>query len=85
VLAPDGGVRKLPEKIKNLTQTDGAERPVAHHSAPKELYTLTEILSIYIERSMAEWGMLHDGELPPWQYENWRDFLAIQSRNMDIP
>lgn len=71
VSVPEGGVRKLPQsqKKKDLTQIDSVDRSAAHHSAPKELYTLTEILPVYLERSMAEWGMVHDGDLPPWQYE----------------
>ncbi|KIW96908.1 uncharacterized protein Z519_02299 [Cladophialophora bantiana CBS 173.52] len=71
VLAPEGGVRQFSQhsKTKGLTKIMETTNSAAHHSAPKELYTLSEILPIYIERSIAEWGMLHEGEKPPWQYE----------------
>ncbi|KIW71366.1 hypothetical protein PV04_03546 [Phialophora macrospora] len=71
VLAPEGGVRQWTrtssDNAAKLTSYSSAR---VHHSAPKELYTLTEIIPIYIERSIAEWGMLHEGETPPWQYES---------------
>ncbi|KIW26973.1 uncharacterized protein PV07_06756 [Cladophialophora immunda] len=72
VLAPEGGVRQFPrpQKAKGSTENMRITDSAAHHSAPKELYTLTEILPIYIERSTAEWGMLHEGVTPPWQFEN---------------
>ncbi|OAP56893.1 hypothetical protein AYL99_09005 [Fonsecaea erecta] len=71
VLAPEGGVRQFsrPQKANGSAPNTETTNSAAHHSAPKELYTLTEILPIYIERSTAEWGMLHEGETPPWQYE----------------
>ncbi|EXJ79794.1 hypothetical protein A1O3_08079 [Capronia epimyces CBS 606.96] len=70
VLAPEGGVRALPKSHTNRdsTGTGNLRSTVMHHSAPKELYSLTEIIPIYIERSIAEWGMIHDEETPPWQY-----------------
>lgn len=72
VLAPEGGVRQLPkpQKKKKTDELSRDQGSASHHSAPKELYTLTEIIPTYIERSIAEWGMIHDGDLPPWQYEN---------------
>lgn len=73
VLAPDGGVRNLPRSRTNrdATGTGNLRSTVTHHSAPKELYSLTEIIPAYIERSMAEWEMVHDpGVPPPWHYEN---------------
>ncbi|KIX10200.1 uncharacterized protein Z518_01281 [Rhinocladiella mackenziei CBS 650.93] len=72
VVAPEGGVRKLPKSHKNRdsTGTGNVHSSATHHSAPKELYSLTEILPIFIERSIAEWGMIHDEDIPPWQYEN---------------
>ena len=71
VLVPEGGVRQWTESAKDrATKTISyASNTGVHHSAPKELYTLTEIIPIYIERSTAEWGMLHSGDTPPWQYE----------------
>ena len=70
VLAPEGGVRKW-TKTSSSEATKTSDSPAKiHHSAPKELYTLTEIIPTYIERSVAEWEMLHPGAIPPWQYEN---------------
>ncbi|KAJ9612089.1 hypothetical protein H2200_003684 [Cladophialophora chaetospira] len=70
VLAPEGGVRQWTttseDKATKLTSYFSAK---VHHSAPKELYTLTEIIPLYIERSVAEWEMVHEREKPPWQYE----------------
>jgi inositol polyphosphate 5-phosphatase INPP5B/F len=70
VLAPDGGVRqwimKPDDRANKLTSYSSTK---VHHSAPKELYMLTEIIPVYIERSIAEWSMLHEGATPPWQYE----------------
>ncbi|EXJ80544.1 hypothetical protein A1O1_08690 [Capronia coronata CBS 617.96] len=71
VLAPEGGVRALPKSHTNRdsTGTGNLRSTVTHHSAPKELYSLTEIIPKYIERSMAEWEMIHGQATPPWQYE----------------
>ncbi|KIW47601.1 uncharacterized protein PV06_00284 [Exophiala oligosperma] len=67
VQAPEGGARKLQLR----TYSGHNDQAFAgQHSAPKELYVLTEIIPVYVERSVAEWGMLHDRDTPPWQYEN---------------
>lgn len=66
VLAPEGGVRQLHTRVL-VNETDEASR--SHHSAPKELYALTEIIPVYVERAIAEWSMIHDDEIPPWLYE----------------
>lgn len=68
VLVPEGGVRRLPGK--NSAGTNGGPSSASHHSAPKELYTLTEAVAVHVERSLADWGMTHDGDTPPWQYEH---------------
>ncbi|EHY56901.1 hypothetical protein ABEF92_000818 [Exophiala dermatitidis] len=74
VVAPEGGVRSLPRSRRNRdsTGTGNVRSTVTHHSAPKELYSLTETLPTYLERSLAEWGMIHDErhEIPPWQYHS---------------
>jgi hypothetical protein len=71
VLAPDGGVRQWTRTSGDIaTKLTSYSSAKVHHSAPKELYSLTEIIPVYIERSIAEWGMLHEGETPPWQYES---------------
>jgi len=59
VYAPEGGVRNLSK--------DGM-KPVPR-SAPPELFSLTDAIPSLLERSIAEWDMLHEGELPPWRYD----------------
>ncbi|KAK4938585.1 hypothetical protein LTR10_021016 [Elasticomyces elasticus] len=66
VLAPAGGVRKM--QSTDLVNESG-QGSMSHHSAPKELYALTEVIPVYVERSIAEWSMIHDDDIPPWQYE----------------
>ncbi|OAG34267.1 hypothetical protein AYO21_11580 [Fonsecaea monophora] len=87
VLAPEGGVRQFRQHQKTNGSVSDTEttNSAAHHSAPKELYTLTEILPIYIERSAAEWGMLHEGETPPWQFENGGSFWPFGRDTWTLP
>lgn len=65
VLAPEGGVRMLRD-LRRKASTGGSD---AHHSAPKELFSLTETIPSHIERSIADWSMLHGSDTPPWQYD----------------
>ncbi|KEF61852.1 uncharacterized protein A1O9_03423 [Exophiala aquamarina CBS 119918] len=65
VLAPEGGVRMLRD-LRRKASTGGSD---AHHSAPKELFSLTETIPTHIERSVADWSMLHGEDTPPWQYD----------------
>jgi len=65
VLAPEGGVRMLRD-LRRKASTGGSD---AHHSAPKELFSLTETIPSHIERSIADWSMLHGTDTPPWQYD----------------
>lgn len=66
VLAPDGGVRKL-EDLRRQASRGGSD---AHHSAPKELFSLTEAIPSHTERLIADWSMLHGQDTPPWQYDS---------------
>lgn len=65
VVAPEGGVRKL----KDLQRRASGGGSDAHHSAPKELFSLTEAIPSHTERSIADWSMLHGADTPPWQYD----------------
>ncbi|KAI1626741.1 phosphatidylinositol-bisphosphatase [Exophiala viscosa] len=65
VLAPEGGVRNM--HVEDLANESG-QASMSHHSAPKELYALTEVIPVYVVRSIAEWSMIHDEDIPPWQY-----------------
>ena len=69
VLAPDGGVRKIPKHASNRDGTgrDGIKSSAAHHSAPKELFALTETIPSLVERSIAEWDILHPDQAAPWK------------------
>ncbi|KIV90751.1 hypothetical protein PV10_05375 [Exophiala mesophila] len=66
VLAPEGGVRQMqPRRGGDVADQTAA----AHHSAPKELFLLTEPVPSLVERSIADWTMVHGTDQPPWQYE----------------
>jgi inositol polyphosphate 5-phosphatase INPP5B/F len=71
VVAPEGGVRAIPRSAKNrdATGTDGVKSSATHHSAPKELFELTESIPSLVERSVAEWRVLHPDRTPPWKHE----------------
>ena len=73
VVAPDGGVRSSPKSAKNRDNTGtGALKssPTAtHHSAPKELFALTEAIPGLVERSVADWEMVHPDDSAPWLHE----------------
>jgi inositol polyphosphate 5-phosphatase INPP5B/F len=71
VLAPEHGVRSIPKHPTNRDHTGsgGLKSSPRHHSAPKELFTLTEVIPSLAERSLAEWDTLHPNETPPWRHE----------------
>ena len=70
VLAPDGGVRCIPKHPTNRdgTGSKGLSSSAAHHSAPKELFALTEAIPALVERSVAEWDILHPDQPAPWKH-----------------
>ncbi|KAG5797115.1 hypothetical protein H9Q69_003870 [Fusarium xylarioides] len=72
---PDGGIRKFVEKtgIKGAIAYDSD----IHCSAPKELFKLTEVVQLLVERSLAESTMLEEEVLPrdpgwPLEASTWR-------------
>jgi inositol polyphosphate 5-phosphatase INPP5B/F len=71
VVAPEGGVRSIPRRPKNRdgTGTKNLKSSPTHHSAPKEFFALTEAITALVERSVAEWDILHPNETPPWKHE----------------
>ncbi len=71
VVAPEGGVRSIPKHPTNRdgTGTNGLKSSAAHHSAPKELFALTEAIPALVERSVAEWDILHPGQSAPWKHD----------------
>jgi inositol polyphosphate 5-phosphatase INPP5B/F len=73
VLAPENGVRYIPKHASNRDATGSSpnlKSTAAHHSAPKELFALTEAIPPLVERCVAEWDILHPGTIPPWKLEN---------------
>ena len=70
VVAPEGGVRSIPKHPTNRDGTgrNGLKSSAAHHSAPKELFALTEAIPALVERSVAEWDILHLGQAAPWKH-----------------
>lgn len=66
VLAHEGGVRQLEPRQRGDAASSTAG---VHHSAPKELFLLTELVPSFVERSIADWAMVHGSDQPPWQYE----------------
>lgn len=75
VAVPEGGVRSLRLPKDSRSDEGGTSRPQAcrtntRHSAPKELFMLTEAIQDHAERSIAEWDMIRLGETPPWSASN---------------
>ncbi|RMZ91024.1 hypothetical protein DV736_g1743, partial [Chaetothyriales sp. CBS 134916] len=68
VVAPESGVRPLPKSPTSYDGEDGAGIKSARtrHSAPRELFAFTESIPPLVERSIADWDMLHPGQPPPW-------------------
>lgn len=79
VRIPDGGIRILQERtpqvlINNESKSSEdldrlLDQPI-RHSAPRELFSLTEAIQDLAERSIAEWDMMHSGDSPPWKRDN---------------
>lgn len=72
VIASDKGVRDLAKSAKNRdgTGTGGLKSSPVHHSAPKELFALIKDFLSLVERSIADWEMVHPDEDPPWLHDN---------------
>lgn len=94
VSVPDGGVRSLktpgdvplrpkPEEIG--TSRPQARRTNTRHSAPKELFMLTEAIQDHAERSIAEWDMIHAGESAPWSDMNHGIGWPFDSQTWTLP
>lgn len=60
------GVRSLKTPTDEVNVQSQAPKIVVH-SAPQELFMLTEIIPNLVERVVADWDMLHENEEPPWQ------------------
>ena len=72
VLAPEAGVRAIPRSPTNRdgTGSTGIKGSAKHHSAPRELFVLTEAIPNLVERSMADWDMLNNqGTAAPWIHD----------------
>jgi phosphatidylinositol-bisphosphatase len=90
VAIPEGGVRSLNLPAVSQSEHSGSDRPQArrtntHHSAPKELFMLTEAIQDHAERSIAEWDMIHSGEAAPWSESNHGICWPFDSQTWQLP
>lgn len=69
VAASDSGIRLLPISTNDKGLTSSTSRQ-GSHSAPREVFMLTEAIPGLVERSVADWEMIHGEETPPWKSEN---------------
>ncbi|KAK5941697.1 hypothetical protein PMZ80_005647 [Knufia obscura] len=60
------GVRSLTMKNKHV-ETQRHSPAVAVHSAPQEIFAMTDMIPKLVERVAADWDMLHEDEEPPWK------------------
>lgn len=71
----------IPSGARRLTSRDDGRvierqpQPTIHHSAPSELFALTDVLPSLATHGIAEWTMLHEGQddqmaTPPWQTDS---------------
>lgn len=80
---------RVPAGVRKLTlHTDKAEvqqRPAQSvvHSAPQELFTLTDVIPRLTERVVAEWDICHD-EDPPWRGHQPWPFLQDATSTADF-
>ena len=86
VLAPEGGVRSFPKSPKNKDSTNFTQQHALqnHHSAPKELFSLVKAIPSFVERSIADWEMLHSGEVAPWQREDANSSWPFCTGKLDL-
>ena len=90
VSIPQGGVRSLRLTGGSRPEEIGNGRPQPHrtstrHSAPRELFMLTEAIQDYAERSIAEWDMIHAGETAPWLEIDHGIWWPFDSRTWLLP
>jgi phosphatidylinositol-bisphosphatase len=90
VSVPEGGVRSLTLAAESRSDGGGSDRPRARrtntrHSAPKELFMLTEAIQDHAERSIAEWDMIYSGETAPWSESNHGTFWPFDSQTWQLP
>lgn len=52
--------------IVDTNHTESRTNVPSHHSAPSELFALTEAIPGLVERAAADWAMLKEGEDAPW-------------------
>ena len=64
---------RVPSGIRRLTMRKGEVeaphqlRTAAVHSAPQEIFVLTDMIPKLVERVTADWEMLCDDTVPPWK------------------
>ena len=94
VSVPEGGVRSLKTAgdipLRPSPEEVGEHRPQVRrtntrHSAPKELFMLTEAIQDHAERCIAEWDMIHAGESAPWSEMNHGIAWPFDSQTWTLP
>ena len=70
VKIPEGGIRRLQRQHPHDSSHGEDE---VKWSSPKEIFRLTEAIENLIERTLAEWYMIEEGEVtsPPWDNVGW--------------
>lgn len=63
------GVRSITTKTHHV-ETQHRPPAAAAHSAPQEIFAMTDMIPKLVERVAADWDMLHQDELPPWNATN---------------
>lgn len=55
------------------------------HSAPQELFVLTDKIPKLVERVIAEWDMIHDSNVPPWRIGTaWPFVVETESADQEL-
>lgn len=64
---------RMPSGVRSLTMKSGGAEAQHHpkatavHSAPQEIFAMTDMIPKLVERVAADWDMLHEDETAPWQ------------------
>lgn len=64
---------RVPCGVRNLTMKSGGveaqhqPKATAVHSAPQEIFAMTDMIPKLVERVAADWDMLHEDEAVPWK------------------
>ncbi|KAK5076490.1 hypothetical protein LTR64_006030 [Lithohypha guttulata] len=74
---------RIPSGVRSLTlhkeDAEAQRQPSKNilHSAPQELFVLTDKIPQMVERVVADWDMLHNQDEPPWNFGTTWPFLVM--------